>query len=188
MLLVEVDQAIKQFGQPVEITFRALRIDPDGVEDYGQTTIEHLVGALNISADEAEGMLKNVIDEGKNYGLEFNFRIARGGNSMNAHRLIKHGHTNGTQLEVARELFEAHFAQGKLISNKEVLKEIAAKFNLSADFLGTDEYIQDVLDDEAKAKGKEITNTPTGIINGKHFFEGLKPASVILSHLGELNS
>lgn len=188
MLLVEIDQALKEFNNSVSINFRALRIDPDGVEDYGQTTIEHLVGALGITEDEAEGMLKNVIDEGKSYGLEFNFRIARGGNSMNAHRLIKHAHTNGTQLEVARELFEAHFAQGKLISNKEVLKDIAEKFNISAEFLNTDEYIQAVLDDEAEAKTKQILNTPTGIINGKHFFEGLKPASVILSHLGELNS
>lgn len=188
MLLVEIDRALSDFQQPVDITFRALRIDPDGVEDYGQTTIEHLVGALGITEDEAEGMLKNVIDEGKSYGLAFNFRIARGGNSMNAHRLIKHAHTNSIQLEVARELFEAHFAQGKLISSKVVLAEIAAKFNLDASFLDTDEYIQDVLDDEAKAKRKQITNTPTGIINGKHFFEGLKPASVILSHLGELNS
>ena len=188
MLLVEIDRAIEDFNKPVNITFRALRIDPDGVEDYGQTTIEHLVGALGISADEAEGMLKNVIDEGKTYGLEFNFRTARGGNAMNAHRLIKHAHTNGTQLEVARELFEAHFAQGKLISNKEVLKDIAEKFKLTSDFLNTDEYTQDVLDDEANAKLKQIMNTPTGIINGEYFFEGLKPASVILSHLGELNS
>ncbi|MEN9992483.1 MAG: hypothetical protein RLY83_53 [Actinomycetota bacterium] len=188
MLLVEIDQALKEFNSPIEITFRALRIDPDGVDDYGQTTIEHLVAALGISEDEAEGMLKNVIDEGKSYGLEFNFRIARGGNSMNAHRLIKHAHTNGTQLEVARELFEAHFAQGKLISSKEVLNEVAEKFHLSSGFLDSDEYVHDVLDDEAKAKTKQITNTPTGIINGKHFFEGLKPASIILSHLGELNS
>ena len=188
MLLVEIDQALSAYQKSVGFTFRALRIDPDGVEDYGQTTIEHLVGALGITEDEAEGMLKNVIDEGKSYGLEFNFRTARGGNSINAHRLIKHAHTNGTQLEVARELFEAHFAQGKLISNKDVLGEIAEKFNLSADFLESDDYRQDVLDDEGKAKTKQITNTPTGIINGKHFFEGLKPASVILSHLGELNS
>jgi predicted DsbA family dithiol-disulfide isomerase len=188
MLLVEIDRALSEFGKPVDITLRALRIDPDGVEDYGQTTIEHLVGALGISADEAEGMLKNVIDEGKSYGLAFNFRIARGGNSMKAHRLIKHAHTNGTQLQVARELFEGHFAEGKLISNDAYLGEVATKFGLAADFLNTDEYIQDVLDDEAAAAAKEITNTPTGVINGEHYFEGLKPSSVILSHLGELNS
>lgn len=188
MLLVELESVIKEHKQPVDITFRALRIDPDGVDDYGQTTIEHLVGALNITADEAEGMLKNVIDEGKNYGLEFNFRIARGGNSMNAHRLIKLAHSNGTQLAVAKELFEGHFAQGKLISSPEYLSEVAKLFNLNPEFLGTDAFVQVVLDDEAEAKTKGIQNTPTGVINGEHYFEGLKPASVILSHLGELNS
>lgn len=188
MLLVELEDAIEKFGKPVEITFRALRIDPDGIEDYGQTTIEHLVAALNITEDEAEGMLKNVIDEGKNYGLAFNFRIARGGNSMKAHRLIKHAHSNGSQLQVAKELFEGHFAQGKLISDNVYLSHVAEKFGLTAEFLNSDEYIQDVLDDEAAAARKEITNTPTGVINGKYFFEGLKPAEVILSHLGELNS
>ncbi len=188
MLLVEIDRALADFGKPVDVTLRALRIDPDGIEDYGQTTIEHLVGALGITEDEAEGMLKNVIDEGKNYGLAFNFRIARGGNSMKAHRLIKLAHTNGTQLQVARELFEGHFAEGKLISNHEYLGELAAKFDLDAEFLNTDQYIQDVLDDEVAAAKKEITNTPTGVINWKHYFEGLKPASVIVSHLGELNS
>jgi predicted DsbA family dithiol-disulfide isomerase len=188
MLLVEIDRALGDFGKPVDITLRALRIDPDGVEDYGQTTIEHLVGALGITEDEAEGMLKNVIDEGKSYGLAFNFRIARGGNSMKAHRLIKHAHSNGTQLQVAKELFEGHFAEGKLISDHAYLAEVASKFGLSAEFLNTDEYAQAVLDDESAAAKKEITNTPTGVINGKHYFEGLKPASVISSHLGELNS
>lgn len=188
MLLVEVEDALKQFGKPVDITFRALRIDPDGVEDYGQTTIEHLVGALGITEDEAEGMLKNVIDEGKNYGLEFNFRIARGGNSMKAHRLIKHAHSNGTQLAVAKSLFEGHFAGGRLISDREYLSEVAVAHGLTVDFLDTDEFVQDVLNDEAEAAKKEIKNTPTGVINGKHFFEGLKPSVVILSHLGELNS
>lgn len=188
MLLVEVEDALKQFGKPVDITFRALRIDPDGVEDYGQTTIEHLVGALGISEDEAEGMLKNVIDEGKNYGLEFNFRIARGGNSMKAHRLIKQAHSNGTQLKVAKALFDGHFANGKLISDLNYLKEVADQFELDADFLATEQFVQDVLNDEAEAAKKEIKNTPTGVINGKHFFEGLKPSAVILSHLGELNS
>ena len=183
MLLVEVEEAQKQFDKPIEITFRALRIDPDGVEDYGQTTIEHLVGALNITADEAEGMLKNVIDEGKNYGLEFNFRIARGGNSMKAHRLIKQAHSNGTQLQVAKALFEGHFANGKLISDLNYLKEVADQFELDAGFLATEQFVQDVLDDEAAAAKKSITNTPTGVINGKHYFEGLKPASVLLSHL-----
>jgi predicted DsbA family dithiol-disulfide isomerase len=185
MLLVEIEDAQKQFGKPVDITFRALRIDPDGVDDYGQTTIEHLVGALGITEDEAEGMLKNVIDEGKNYGLEFNFRIARGGNSMKAHRLIKEAHSNGTQLQVSKALFEGHFAQGKLISDLNYLKEVADQFGLDSSFLATEKFVQDVLDDEAAAAKKSITNTPTGVINGKHYFEGLKPASVILSHLAD---
>lgn len=136
-------------------------------------------------------MLEPIYELGKTYGLTFNFDIARGGNTLNAFKLLKLAHNHNKQLELASTLFDAHFQHGILLSDKAALKEIAKIHNLPEtkvdQALNTDQFLADIETDEKLAITIGFEGTPFFLFDYRIKVPGLKPASDYLEFLNSNN-
>ena len=164
MSLVELSRLIADGGKDIEVELRCLRIDPGAPSDYGKTTVENLCDHLGITEAEAFAMLQSVVDTGKTMGVEFDFLRARGANTFDAHRLQKLAARSGAHIPFAEAVFTAHFERGLLISDHDVLVDLAVEAGLDAaevrGVLAGDEFAAAVADDETKAARDGIERTP----------------------------
>ena len=175
--LQQLALAQQEFEHPVTVRYRMWRIDPDAPMRYGMTTIEVLCDKLGITADEADVMLDSVRVEGQEFGLTYNFDIARSGSVFDAHRLIYLAHEFNKQQEMAAKLIEAHFVEGKLLSDRSVLTGIAIDVGLPAEavsgLLDSEKYADEVLADEALIRTSGAEVRPAFYIDGQQVAEGL---------------
>lgn len=190
--LLELDRAIVEFDQSVVIRLHSLRIDPNAPSDYGQTTIEHLSEDLGIDIAKAEQMLEPIVERGASVGLKFNFDIARGGSTFDAHRMLHLARKYDLELDVAQKFFSAHFEEGLLLSDPSVLQRIAQEADLPAneiaDLLSTDQFAEEVLADEARTQVLGITHTASFVINDQLAFDGTQPASIMRAELEKVRA
>ena len=186
MSLVELPRADSLGRESLEIQFHGLRLDPEAPADYGRTTIENLCAHLSITEEEAEAMLQRVVDAGNQIGVGFNFRTARGANTLDAHRLLSWAHRFGKQSQLADVVWRAHFEDGLLVSDHTVLLACAEEAGLSptdaSAMLDSDQCGEDVLAAEKDAAARGIERTPhflfsNGVeLSGMHYatdFEAL---------------
>lgn len=185
--LIQLEKAIHELGQTVNLQLHAFRMDPEAPADYGQTTIEALCSQSSIDADQANKMLDEVREFGAKFDVNFNFDIARGGNTFDAHRLMKLATLHNRQFKVSQALFKAHFEDGLLLSDQSVLQRIALDAGIPAsevnELLTGNKFANEVLEDEAQVPAKGITNTPTFFFNGQYRIVGAYPTSIYFATL-----
>ena len=164
MSLVELQRVINEGASDLEVSLRALRLDPDAPVEYGKTTVENLCDHLGITATEALAMLQSVVDTGKSVNVEFDFLRARGASTRDAHRVLKLAARHGAHLTFAEAVFTAHFEKGLLISDHEVLRTIAASLALPGsdvdEVLAGNMFGPEVAADEGDARRLGIVRTP----------------------------
>ena len=186
MSFFELQRACTSRGVSLDIQFHALRLDANAPSDYGKTTIENLCEHLSISEAEAEALLQKVVDAGNQIGVGFNFRTARGANTLDAHRLLSWAHRFGKQSQLADVVWRAHFEDGLLVSDHTVMLACAEEAGLSptdaSAVLDSDQCGDDVLAGEKDAVARGIERTPhflfsNGVeLSGMHYatdFEAL---------------
>ena len=61
--MAELDRAIADFGQPVEVVLRAFELDPGAPAVPTESTVEHLQRKYGVSAEQVEGMLDDVREQ-----------------------------------------------------------------------------------------------------------------------------
>ena len=185
--LLQLNRAIEKFGKPVTVKLHAFRIDPNAPADYGMTTIEALCANENITPERANQMLEKVHELGREVGLNFNFDIARGGNTMDAFRITYLAQEHGKQLDVAKSLFDAHSEQGILISDHSELKKIALTHGLPRSeidvVLNSNKYTSDVETDEKLTITLKMEHHPFFIFGSRINVVGLKAPDEYLESL-----
>ena len=181
MSFVELQRAVSHRGDSLDIRFHGLRLDADAPAEYGKTTIENLCEHLSISEDEAEAMLQKVVDVGREVGVGFNFRQARGASTFDAHRLLKWAHIYGEQSRLAQVLWRAHFEDGLLISDHSVLVSIAEEAGLPGDeaalVLASDRFADDLLAGGKAAAERGIQRTPHYVLANGCELSGMQYAT-----------
>lgn len=181
MSFVELQRAVSQRGDSLEVRFHGLRLDADAPSEYGKTTIENLCEHLSISEDEAEAMLQKVVDVGREVGVEFNFRHARGASTLDAHRLMEWAYIYGKQSELALVLWRAHFEDGLLISDHSILaacaEEVGLPSNAVASVLASDQFSDVLLTGENDAGERGIERTPHFLFGNGRELSGMQRAA-----------
>jgi predicted DsbA family dithiol-disulfide isomerase len=185
--LLQLNRAINDFGKPVTVKLHAFRIDPNAPANYGLTTIQALCKNENITPDQANQMLQKVHEMGNQVGLEFNFDIARGCNTMEAFRITYLAQEHGKQLEVAEALFTAHFEKGILISDHSELKKIALAHGLPESeieaVLSSNKYTSDVETDEKLVITLKMEQHPYFIFGSRINIVGVRPPQEYLESI-----
>jgi predicted DsbA family dithiol-disulfide isomerase len=122
---------------------------------------------------------------GQGEGIVFNFdKIARTPNTLDAHRIIWLAGERGVQDAVVEALFLAYFTDGRDLSERKTLAEIAAEAGLDgADvdgLLAGDGGLDLVRAGEEQARRLGVTGVPFIVANGRVALSGAQPPELFL--------
>jgi predicted DsbA family dithiol-disulfide isomerase len=127
-----------------------------------------------------------VVEVGATEGIHFAFdRIQRTPNTLNAHRLVWLARRKGIQDALVEALFQSYFTQGRDISDRSILIDIAQRTGLSStrveSLFYSGEGVEEVRQEEEKARQLKIGGVPLFIVNGKFGLSGAQLPDVFIA-------
>ena len=178
-----LERALKARPQEGLVTrWRAFQLNP-GMPVGGMDRKEYL--SAKFGGDGQASRIYDVIrSAGESEGLDFNFdRIQRTPNTLRAHRLVRLAQERGKGSPMMEALFQAYFARGEDIGDREVLVDTAAPLGFSAEEVRrqTDsaEGLEAVQAEDALARRHGINGVPCYIFNGKFALAGAHEPEVL---------
>jgi len=181
-----LEGALESFAlaEQVEVSWHAFELDPGAApeKDPGVPYAARLAKKYGSSVEHAERMIARLASVAQSEGLEFRFDRIRPGNTFDAHRVVHLAKLRGKQDAMKERLFRAYLSEGRLISDPQVLLELAAEVGLDADevsgLLATDLHRDAVRADEAEARELGIDGVPFFVFDGRLAVSGAQPAEV----------
>lgn len=190
-----LEEAIAQFPgkDQVEVEFKSFELDPNAKPYSGTGINEALAKKYGMSIEEAKRANEGIGSQAAGVGLQFNFDDMKPTNTFDAHRLAKFAATVGKEKEMTEKLLASYFTESKLISDHDVLVEIAQSAGIEkAETLAvlndSTKYANDVRIDEALAQQMGVTGVPfllliKSILSQAH--SRLKHSNVLFSKFGK---
>ncbi len=112
----------------IEVTWRSYQLSPDTPVGRRVPEVEALVAMKGMPAEQVRQMFAQVSDTAADVGLEIDFDNVVAANTFDAHRLA---HLAGDKRdEVLEALFRAHFVDGEVVDDVDVLVKVAAEVGL----------------------------------------------------------
>ncbi len=183
------ETALSRFAHRDEVTvrWRSFELDPTAPRERTGTLVEHLSEKYGSSAEQAAGMIRQMSDTAAVEGWEFALEGARGGNTVDAHRLIHLGAEHGVEDAVKERLLRAYLTEGERIGDPETLARLAVDAGLDEaevrEVLGSDRYLDAVRADERQAHAYGISGVPFFVVDQKYGVSGAQPAEALLQVL-----
>jgi len=180
-----LDTALHAVQGPYDVTWYPWQLNPE-MPDDGLGYEEYLTQRFG-SPGNVEPILDSLRREGRADGIEFRFdRLKRVPNTLKAHQLMYLAETEGhDQSSLADALMSAFFEHGMDIGDTNVLVDIAASADLSADkvlrVIDDDKARQMVLSREAKVRSSGITGVPGFLLNRRLLVIGAQEADAIVN-------
>ncbi len=173
-----------------DISWHAFELNPD-MPVAGQNLREHLMKKYGITPEQSDENRERISAMGAQAGFTFNF--ADDGimiNSFDCHRLLTWAKGQGKQTDLKLALFKAHFTDNKRLNDAEILLDVVASVGLdraaAAAVLDSDEFAQEVRDEQRRMHQMGIQSVPTFIINQKYAINGGQPADVFKQALQQI--
>ncbi|WP_182104673.1 DsbA family oxidoreductase [Niallia taxi] len=177
-----LEEAIAQFPgkDQVEVEFKSFELDPNAQTYSGTGINEALAKKYGMSIEEAKRANEGIGSQAAEVGLTFNFDKMKPTNTFDAHRLAKFAATVGKEKEMTEKLLASYFTESKLISDHDVLVEIAQTAGIEKEetlavLNDSTKYANDVRIDEALAQQMGVTGVPFFVINQKYSISGAQP-------------
>lgn len=112
----------------IEVTWRSYQLSPDTPVGRRVPEVEALVAMKGMPAEQVRQMFAQVSDTAADVGLEIDFDNVVAANTFDAHRLA---HLAGDKRdEVLEALFRAHFVDGEVVDDVDVLVKVATEVGL----------------------------------------------------------
>ncbi|OUS92749.1 DsbA family protein [Rhodococcus sp. NCIMB 12038] len=174
----------------VNVTWRSYQLSPDTPVGERRTELDALVESKGLSAEQVRQMFGHVAQTAADEGLQLDFDTVVAANTFDAHRLI---HLAGAKRDAVVEgLFRAHFGEGAVIDDREVLVDIAARAGLDAGTVraeldsgaGADAVRADI--DTARAL--QVSGVPFFVANRRIAVSGAQPKDVFLQLLTQASA
>ena len=184
--------ALKKFKHKdkVEIIYRSYELNPN-IEKVGNPNqVDSLMQKYGMEKEEVMSMLNDIVMQGSELGLEYNFEKSIATNTMDAHRLFHYAKTKGDVAPLINMLFKSHFTDGLNISDHKVLTNITQELGYNQEevmqVLESDKYKEDVLEDELRARLVGVRGVPFFVINEEYWISGAQPVEEFLQALDEV--
>ena len=185
----KLELALEQTGIDAVIEWRSFELDPAAPRSFGAALPDVLQKMYGFSKDQAVGMLMHEEMEARRIGLDFQWRIAKPGNTFDAHRLLHLAKQHDIGGEVKERLFRAYFTEGQDVGDQQVLRALALEMGLEAEevdaVLAGDRFTDAVRADEQEAKERGISGVPYYLINGKTAVPGARRVEEFVQVLRE---
>jgi predicted DsbA family dithiol-disulfide isomerase len=171
----------------VRVTWRSFELDPHAPRERPQDGAAHLAEKYATSREEALAMQQRMTEVAARDGLEFNFDLARGGNTFDAHRLLHLAAAHAAQDALKERLMRAYLTEGKLIGDTAVLAQLATEVGLPEDevrdVLATDRFAAEVREDERTASSLGIRAVPFFVLDRSIGASGAQAPAVLTDML-----
>jgi predicted DsbA family dithiol-disulfide isomerase len=173
--------------EPVEVVWRSFQLSPDMPSDIEGNMHKFLADLKGISYEDAMALNDRVTQMGAESGLEYNFDIARPANTFDAHRLTQLADEQGLRADMIERLFEAYFAHGANLNDRDVLADLAADVGIdraqASATLAADTFAAAVIADRAEATELGIHAVPFFVIDRRFGFSGAQSPDAFASAL-----
>ena len=152
--LASLEQALERVRGEVEadIHFQPFELNPQ-LPAEGEDAAGHLQRKYGMSAEQAASNQQAIVDRGAALGFTFDMaRRSRIYNTFDAHRLLHWAGAEGRQRELKHALLRAYFTDGRDVSNRDTLVQLAGDTGLDAErartVLESGEFTDEVRADE----------------------------------------
>jgi predicted DsbA family dithiol-disulfide isomerase len=183
------EAALAQFEhrEDVSVTWHSFELDPTAPPVAEGDPAERLSAKYGMSVDEARQRQDEITALAAQDGLTYDLAGARGGNTLDAHRIIHLGAEPGLADPVMERLMSAYFGEREAIGDPATLERLATQAGLPADevaaLLEGDRYADAVRADEDTATRLGIRGVPFFVLGRRYGLSGAQPAEVILQAL-----
>jgi len=178
------EKALQTFSQndKVEVNWHSFQLDPNMKTDLTKNHYEYLSEIKGFPMPQIMQMHENLIQSGKNAGVEFNFDDVKVSNSFKSQMLVQLAKEKGKANEMEELLFEAYFKLGKDIDDVAVLCSIGNKIGLTNEevenAVHSPEIEKLVKNDIFTADSLGIKGVPFFIFNEKYGVSGAQPTDL----------
>ena len=187
-------RALKSIGDdlgPIDVQMQPFELNPS-MPPEGADATEYLSAKYGIGPEQIAENRARIVERGAAEGFAFGPRT-HVWNTFDAHRLMAWAAAEGapgTQLALKRALLAAYHGEGRNISDRTVLVELATAAGLPAgrasEVLEQNEFAADVREAERFWQQAGITGVPAVVINRKHLISAGQPAAVFEQALRQI--
>jgi predicted DsbA family dithiol-disulfide isomerase len=184
--LARLDVALAEFehGDELTVVHRSFELDPRAPARRDMTAAQAVAAKYGMNQASVDAGHARLTAFGAEVGVVFDFDRVQLGNTFDAHRLAQAARGAPYEHAVVRGLFAAYFAEGRRLSDHEVLRDVAAAAGMPAelavDVLAGDAYGDAARADEAEAAAREVLGVPYFLINGAWPIPGAQDVETML--------
>ena len=192
-----LEDAITKLGKngDVNIYYHAFELDPNAPTESKLTSAERIASKYNIPLEVAKRKVAQIDNAGRELGIDFNYTGAFPTNTFDAHRLMKlaeQSYDSHTVKKVNQGLFDAYFVRNLVISDPKVLIQIGVNAGMDendiTNMLKSDQYSEDVRNDENQARNLGISGVPYIILDGKLAIPGAVSTEDFINAINQVDT
>jgi predicted DsbA family dithiol-disulfide isomerase len=169
--LARLRAALAEFehGDEVAVVHRAFELAPHAPARIELSQDELLARKYGLSPARVRAGHARLTALGAEVGVAFDFERVRAGNTFDAHRLTRTVRGTAPEDALVAGLFAAHFGEGRLLSDHDVLRDVAQSAGVPDDL--TEKVLAGTLGsvevraDEAAATERDVTGVPYFLID-----------------------
>jgi predicted DsbA family dithiol-disulfide isomerase len=177
----KVERAIAALGaeDQVEIIWHSFQLDPNFPQNESHPSSQYLAEVKGYPVDQVRAMCANLAEEGKAYGIDFQFDQALTFNTRDAHQLIQWAKEYDKSHELKGALMKAYFSDGLDLSQQQNLLHVVTELGLNEaearQVLQSGAYSEQVQVDIARSRQLGIGGVPFFLIDGQQTISGAQP-------------
>ena len=193
--LGNLNQAMKQLSEKVEfeVHFRPFELNPN-MPIGGQDAIEHLTEKYGLSEEQVKANQANIRAKALEAGFEFHPEgRKRVYNTFNAHRLLYWAakeHGADKQASLKKELLNTYFCLAVSLDDQQNILDAVERAGLDVarakHVLDTNEFTQEVRNEEATYTNLGIHSVPSIILNDQYLLQGAQPREAFVEAFEQL--
>jgi len=192
--LKSLEQALDKLQGSVkaDIHFQPFELNANMAPE-GQDIGEHIAEKYGSTPEQMAQSREAIRARGEQLGFTFSMdKRGRIYNTFDAHRLLHWAGLEGRQHALTMALFDAYFTQGQNPSSHELLLKVVGEVGLditrAAAILASNEFADEVREQERFYQQNGINSVPAIIINERHLISGGQPPEVFEQALRQIAS
>ncbi len=181
-----------EYGDEIGIVHRSFELDPRSPARRERTLERAVAHTYGISPERVRAGQAQLTELGREVGMAFDFDKVQLGSTFDAHRLAQAARGSACEDALVKGLFAAYFTEGRLLSDYEVLRDVARAAGLDGHevekVLTGDAYSAAVRADEGAAQELGVIGVPYFLINGVWPVPGAQDVETMVTLLGRARS
>lgn len=166
------------FKDNIVIRHKSYELNPESDYRPEKTYYELLAEQYDLPLKKVQQINENITAQAARVGLIYNFDTMKPTTTFDAHRVTQLATKEGKGEEMAERLFKAFFTEGQLISDEDVLRDLANEVGLDREkvdkVLGSRKFSSMVRDDEDEAEQMGVKGVPFFVFNETYAVSGVQ--------------